>query len=242
MIFRKAILIIHGFSGGPFDLEYLSNNLEFQKWYDVFTFTLPGHDLGNDRIKHEDFIRSAEERVELLINYGYKEIYVVGHSMGGVIACHVASKYKEVKKLVLAAPAFHYLAVKNDKVDVIESIKSGIDIAKEYKLDNLFGKFVKMTPSAYIEFVHLVRNYYNAPLNVNIPTLIIQGTKDNVVPISSSEYVFKSVKSKYKCLLIVKGVNHNVFTSKRKEEVTNYIVKFLKDFNSRKTSMIKKEI
>ena len=66
--------------------------------------------------------------------------------MGGVIACHVASKYKEVKKLVLAAPAFHYLAVKNDKVDVIESIKSGIDIAKEYKLDNLFGKFVKMTP------------------------------------------------------------------------------------------------
>ena len=86
---------------------------------------------------------------------------------------------------------------------------------------------VNLTPSAYIEIVHLVRNYYNAPLNVNIPTLIIQGTKDNVVPISSSEYVFKSVKSKYKCLLIVKGVNHNVFTSKRKEEVTNYIVKFL---------------
>ena len=43
-MFRKAILIIHGFGGGVYDEEYLSTNLEFIKNYDVFTFTLPGHD------------------------------------------------------------------------------------------------------------------------------------------------------------------------------------------------------
>ena len=39
-MFRKAILIIHGFGGGVYDEEYLSTELEFIKNYDVFTFTL----------------------------------------------------------------------------------------------------------------------------------------------------------------------------------------------------------
>ncbi len=30
-MFRKAILIIHGFGGGVYDEEYLSTNLEFIK-------------------------------------------------------------------------------------------------------------------------------------------------------------------------------------------------------------------
>lgn len=42
-MFRKAILIIHGFGGGVYDEEYLSTELEFINGYDVFTFTLPGH-------------------------------------------------------------------------------------------------------------------------------------------------------------------------------------------------------
>lgn len=242
MIFRKAILIIHGFSGGPFELEYLSNNLEFQRFFDVFTFTLPGHDFESDRLKHEDFIKSAEEHIELLINYGYKEIYVIGHSMGGVIACHIAGKYKEVKRLVLIAPAFHYLAVKNDDINLIESLKSGIDILKEYKLDNLFGKVKKMPINAPLEFVHLVKDYYDTPLYVSVPTLIIWGTKDTVVPFTSAEYVFKSLRSKYKFLLIVRGANHNAFKGPRKEETTRYVIKFLKDFSFRKKNVIRKEI
>ena len=44
MIFRKAILIIHGFAGGTYDEEYLAHRLELIRNYDVYTFTLAGHD------------------------------------------------------------------------------------------------------------------------------------------------------------------------------------------------------
>lgn len=241
MIFRKAILIIHGFSGGPFELEYLSNNLEFQRKFDVFTFTLPGHEFNNDRLKHTDFIKSAEEHIELLINYGYKDIYLIGHSMGGVIACYIASKYKEVKRLVLISPAFHYLAVIDDKIDVIESIKSGANILKEYKFDNLFGKVTKMPLNAPIEFMHLVKEYYDTPRLVDIPTLIIWGTSDNVVPQSSVNYVYDTLKSRYKYLLIVKDANHNPIKGIRKEDVTREIIKFLKNVNIRNASANRKD-
>lgn len=133
-MFRKAILIIHGFGGGVYDEEYLSTNLEFIKNYDVFTFTLPGHDGFPGKYTRFDWINSAEKQIENLINHGYKNIYLVGHSMGGVISTYIASKYKEVKKLVLAAPAFHYLKFKNDKPDIIESIILVLKLLRNIRL------------------------------------------------------------------------------------------------------------
>ena len=38
MLFRKAILIIHGFAGGPYDEEDLANHLELNRNFDVFQF------------------------------------------------------------------------------------------------------------------------------------------------------------------------------------------------------------
>ena len=43
MKLRKAVLIIHGFAGGTYDEERLAFYLTMHN-YDVFTFTLPGHD------------------------------------------------------------------------------------------------------------------------------------------------------------------------------------------------------
>ena len=40
---KKAVLLIHGFAGGTYDLENLTKNLQANN-FDTFTFTLPGHD------------------------------------------------------------------------------------------------------------------------------------------------------------------------------------------------------
>ena len=41
---RIAVLFIHGFVGGNYDYANFPNELEVRKKFDVFTFTLPGHD------------------------------------------------------------------------------------------------------------------------------------------------------------------------------------------------------
>ena len=58
MLFRKAILIVHGFGGGTYDQEYLTNRLELIKNYDVFNFTLAGHDgLFKSNMTEQDWIK-----------------------------------------------------------------------------------------------------------------------------------------------------------------------------------------
>ena len=59
MRYRKAILIIHGFGGGTYDEEYLANRLELVHNFDVYSFTLPGHDTNATKIKMEDWIKSC---------------------------------------------------------------------------------------------------------------------------------------------------------------------------------------
>ena len=94
-LFRKAILVIHGFAGGVYDQEYLTHRLELISNYDVYTFTLPGHDGDfKHKITYKDWIKKVDHEMEFLINNGYSTIYVIGHSMGGVLASYAASKYK----------------------------------------------------------------------------------------------------------------------------------------------------
>lgn len=225
---RKAILIIHGFAGGTYDEENLANTLEFIKNFDVFSFTLPGHESRKDKATREDWIESARSHVEMLINHGYKDIYVIGHSMGGVIASIVASEYKEVKKLVLAAAAFQYLNSYENKLNVKELVSLIKTNVNDYSAEEIYSRFLKMPINALKEFMNIVKENQDVVKNINVPTLIIHGSKDKLVPFSSSTYIYDNIKSKNKYLYKVKKINHDVFNNDRQTEVCNIIVKFLK--------------
>lgn len=227
MLFRKAILIIHGFGGGTYDEEYLSNHLELIRNYDVFTFTLAGHDgLFKSNMTEEEWIKSTENMIEFLIKNNYKTIYVIGHSMGGVLAARLASKYKEVKKLVLLAAAFRYLEFKEDNVDIVKSLKKTKELVKDYK-EEFISRLIKMPPNAIKEFMSTVKNNEHVLKYINIPTFIIQGTDDSLVPIETADYIYNKIPSTKKEVLILNEVNHDIFKSNKKEEITQEIIKFL---------------
>ena len=228
MIFRKAILIIHGFAGGTYDEEYLQHRLELIRDYDTYAFTLPGHDgLFKPNMKESDWIKSAEDMMEFLIENGYKSIYLVGHSMGGVIATHLANKYKEVKKLVLVAAAFRFAGFKEENYKIIDSLKQTPKIMKDYPKDEIVTRFLKMSLSSVKEFASLVKDNENNLKTIEIPTLIIQGNNDAIVPHTTADYIYNTIPSEEKEILICDGVTHDVFRSEKKEEITNEIIEFL---------------
>ena len=211
MMLRKAILVIHGFGGGVYDEEYLTNRLELIKNYDVYTFTLPGHDGIKANMTEEKWIEKT----------------VIGHSMGGVLATRLASKYKEIKKLVLLAAAFRYLEFKEEKLDVIKSITKLPTLAKEYK-DEFVSRLQRMPLSSLKEFMNTIRHNEDALKKIYIKTLIIQGTSDNVVPQETADFIYDLIPTKEKEVLMCAGVNHDIFRSNKKEQITNEIIEFLK--------------
>ena len=228
-IFKKAILLIHGFAGGNYDYNSLGNDLELYSSFDVFTFTLPGHErMIIDKVTREDWIKKAEDEIEKIINANYKEVYVIGHSMGGVIASHLASKYKEVKKLVLAAPAFHYLAFKGDKIDVIESIKKLPNLFKNYAPEEVLSRIFKIPAPTIKEFMKLVEEHTKDIKDITCPTLILHGEKDDIVPVDSVQYVYDNIKSKSVTLIELHSLTHDLFVNDRYDEVRDIIVKFFR--------------
>lgn len=232
MNFRKAILLIHGFAGGSYDYGDLGNDLQLFKNFDVYTFTLPGHDKAViNNVTKEDWIKAAENQMEKIINNGYKKVYIIGHSMGGIIASHLASKYPEVKKLVLAAPAFKYFTFKDDKLDIIESIKKVPKLFKNYDTETVVSRLLKVPILTIKEFMELAETHINDVKKIEIPTLILHGLEDEIVPTDSVEYVYENIKSKSVTLIELEKLNHDLFINERYQDVKKLIIDFLVGYN-----------
>lgn len=231
--FRTAILIVHGFAGGTYDQEYLANKLETIKKYDVYTFTLPGHDGDfREKITYSAWMKKSESMVEFLIENGYKKIYVIGHSMGGVIASYLASKYSEIKKLVLVAPAFRISGFENEKLDLENLFHKTPKMFSQYGVKIIANRMIKLPPNCFIEFSRLVRKYQNCIKDVKIPTLIFRGTVDTIVPQESVEHAYNSVDNKYKKIIMLDNISHDVFRENKTKITTNMIIKFFEHKSS----------
>lgn len=239
---RKAILMIHGFVGGIYDYGALPNELELVRKFDVFIFTLPGHEKLIVRdAKHTDWIKSAEDQIENLIRHNYKTIYVVGHSMGGVLGAHLAKKYKQVKKLVLVAPAFRYFCFKDGKVNIkglSETIKNIPSVFKNVGTEKSLEQIAKTPITTMIEFTKLVSKLENEIKEVTCPVLTIRGTNDKIVPAESVEYIYNNLNTKTNILYNMKDITHDCFINKRSEELNTIVINFLKKRQHSKKEII----
>ena len=220
-LFRKAIVIIHGFTGNLYDNEYLMNYLEDEASFDVYAETLPGHN--KDRFSNAsvlDWKESIDNIMKRLINNGYSKIYVVGHSMGGILACYAASKYKEVKKVVLVNAAFDYLNFKQNKEDLKEKDLS--------KYSTIWQKVLRTSPFMVNEFRKLVKEGPAILKDVTCELLVLRSKDDGIIPYDTGDLIMNGVSSKKKYLTDIAGASHCVLRGNKKEITSEYIKWFLK--------------
>lgn len=225
---RKAVLIIHGFVGSLYDNEYLMNYLELDFKFDVFAKTLPGHHESSDyqKVLYDEWPKFIDEIMEDLISCGYHDIYVIGHSMGGILAGYAASKYKQVKKVVFLNAAFNYLNFKQNTIDILKN--------KDYKdYIEVFDKVFHTSIPFFLEFTKLVKKYHDCLKDIKCETLVLQSNKDQVVPLENGIKIFDGLSSKKKYLTYLDEERHVVFSGKksdleRKKEIAEYIRLFLR--------------
>ena len=160
--------------------------------------------------------------------------------MGGVIAAYLASKYKEVKKLVLAAPAFRYFYFKDGKVDIKNlnnTLKNVKEIFTSSDSEQVISRILKTPISTMIEFTKLITHCQDCVNNINCSTLTIHGIDDVIVPTEGTEYVYNGIKSKSNTLINVKKLNHECFThTETKKLIKEFLIK--KNKNKKETITI----
>ncbi len=108
-------------------------------------------------------------------------VTLIGSSLGGLTSAHLAQQYPQVQRLVLLAPAFgflsHWLTKLGDKE--IQRWQQ-----EKYLMIHHYGQG-RSLPLSY-NFVTDTEQYREEILQRPIPTLILHGKQDQVIPITAS--------------------------------------------------------
>jgi len=227
--YMKGCLFIHGFTGAPFEVEPLVRHLEEETDWVIKVPTLPGHgDVPSLKgIQFSEWIAHAENELRDLMNE-CEEVYIIGFSMGGLIAAYLASRY-QVEKLVLLSAAAHYLNPRQMFLDVKELITETIrGNGANNEIYIRYRKKVLETPlAAALEFRKLVR--YIRPIldKITIPVLIVQGECDGIVPVKSAQYLYERITSEQKELCFLPSSKHLVCHGEELPVLIDVIESFL---------------
>jgi carboxylesterase len=104
-----ACLLFHGFTGSPWDMRPLGEDLARRGYY-VRALRLPGHGSTLEamaQIRLRDWEQAGEDALASLGNF--RQVFVAGLSMGALLSLLLASRHPErVHGLALLAPAVRF--------------------------------------------------------------------------------------------------------------------------------------
>jgi uncharacterized protein len=169
-------IYLHGFASSPQSgkAKYISD-----RFSDI---QIPLHipDLNQNDFSHLTLTRQLKQ-VETLFSPTPTPITLIGSSFGGLTSTWLAEKHSQIQQLVLLAPAFGFLNYWLDKLgeEKITSWKNA-----EYLPVYHYG-YNQYLPLHY-HFLVDAANYDESQLKRSIPTLILHGIHDDVIPIQSS--------------------------------------------------------
>lgn len=222
-------LCIHGFTGAPYEVEPLVEYLKERTDWRFSVPTLPGHGESQSLkgIHFDEWIHHAEEELKSLIA-ACDKVYVIGFSMGGMIASFLAAHYP-VDKLVLLSAAAYYINPKQLAADIFSAIKDTMNgNLQENELFQRYKRKITETPlAATLQFRRLV-SFIKPMLNqVQAPTLIAQGECDGIVPPKSAEYLYQTIGAHQKKLTYIKQSKHHICHCEEKEALFSQVLDFL---------------
>ena len=171
-------IYLHGFSSGPG-----STKAKYIREY----CDRSGIDIQFPDLNQGDFARLTISRQILqivdLFPRDSTPVTLIGSSLGGWIAEIIAQNYPQVERLVLLAPAFDFLTYWLPKIGDIQ-----LKAWEENRYLSIYHHAVQDLLPLHYNFVVDAHQYHFSQSGRIIPTLIIHGIHDEVIPISASRH------------------------------------------------------
>ncbi|WP_310411162.1 YqiA/YcfP family alpha/beta fold hydrolase [Chamaesiphon sp. OTE_8_metabat_110] len=169
-------IYLHGFASGPGSTKAIYIREQFAK----LGIKLEVPDLNQGDFAHLTVSRQIAQVVDLFPDDG-EPVTLIGSSLGGWVSTIIAQDYPQVERLFLLAPAFdflnHWLPKIGDRQ--LSSWKN------TYYLPIYHHALKNLSPLHY-NFVVDAHRYPLSQIDRALPTLIIHGIDDDVIPISAS--------------------------------------------------------
>ena len=214
---KKIVIFFHGFTGNKNE-----SNFSFARQARLFdknnidSIRLDYYGNGDsdgefNDMNFTDLIKQGNLIIDYVKTLNYDKIYLEGMSMGGALAIKLASP--DIAKLVLISPAINmkkivdYIFTHNKILPNGNADVRSLEFNKEFKRS--------------IEDIDLFDNV----VNLDIPTIIIQGTADLSVPYENAIIVNKKIKNSI--LVSVDDADHVYSSAKYMNTLFSNILDFV---------------
>ena len=209
---QGAVVIVHGFGEHSGRYEALIQHL-LNKNYAVTAYDHRGHGKSAGLYGHIDRFSQYEEDLGFIVanaraRNGAKNLFIIGHSMGGLVALRYLTKLREgitgavisapliaiaakvpAHKLLIAkvsATLFPRLRMKNEINPAVLS-RDG-EIGRAYAADPLVGKMV--STRWFTEAINAMDELKHAALQISAPLLVMHGTEDKLANVEATKNLF----------------------------------------------------
>jgi len=236
---KGVLFLVHGL--GEHCCRYENHvNYFVPKGYAIYGLDHLGH--GKSDGQQEVIDRFSDYTDTLAIYYkmvkGWqagKPIFIIGHSMGGLITCYYLLDHQEdFKGAILSAPAIKVsdnissttitmgkmLSVIAPKAGVLALDPTGIsrdpEVVKAYVEDPLV--FHGKTPARLAaEMLKAMQRVTEEVEKITLPIIVVQGSEDKLVDPDGAQMLYDRAVSKDKTLKIYQGAYHEVHNEPERE-------------------------
>jgi uncharacterized protein len=175
-------IYLHGFASSPNSTKAR----DIKSFFASLDIDIKIPDLNNSDFSHLTITRQIQQVAQEFPNDG-NSVTLIGSSLGGLTAVHLAENNLCVQRLVLLAPAFDFLSHWLPKLGEKKIERWQQD---KYMMIYHYGKACEL-PLHY-DFVTDAALYQQDKLRRQIPTLILHGVNDDVIPIQASQEFARS--------------------------------------------------
>jgi carboxylesterase len=200
-ISKTALLFIHGFTASPAEMRPMAESLSTKTGWRCVGPLLPGHGTQIDDMEAtsaEDWVR-AIDRAYADVAQTCDHVFLVGLSLGAVLAAHVALRRRDDSKLrglILMAPAFGVRAWRAVGMHLLRPVKKLRDKgrrASDYFLDHRLYTYLHIPLNRAAEVLRLGRQTIERMGNLkNLPTLMFVGDRESTVSLDKMLNVAKN--------------------------------------------------
>ena len=241
---KATVVFIHGLSEHSGRYEYQAEDLS-KSGFNVYAFDNIGHGLSSGR---RGFVNSFQDYLKILDQFvsfalkesGEKAAFLIGHSLGGLIAASYALQdgASGVKGVVLSSPAlalssgikpciFEELLIKalsiiwptlelSNRLDPY-LLSRDKTVVQNYIADSLIFRII--TPRLFTEIQHAQNRLFEKARLFTMPCLMLSGKADKITQPESLLKFHGLIASKNKAIKLYECLYHEILNEPEKDSI-----------------------
>lgn len=220
-----GVLLIHGFSATTTEVRLMADKLH-QAGFTTAGPLLPGHGTHPEdlnRTKWPMWVEKVKHTYESMLR-DCQQIFVIGESVGSVLAIELAVQHPEIPGLMLFAPA-----IKARKAWISGIARFFIPYYKKnYKDDGLPWKGYNVYPIKGAHQMVLLQKHCRKILpKITQPTHIFTGGLDHSIAPDSARIILENISSNYKCHTHFPNSPHCILLDRDLDQAASEVISFI---------------